>query len=58
MGLLTGRDGNQLMVYNRDDKEPRVLFKILNGQVSMEDELFGSQAIPGRYHFHLSLVHR
>lgn len=46
------------MVYNRDDKEPRVLFKILNGQVSMEDELFGSQAIPGRYHFHLSLVHR
>ena len=58
MGLLTGRDGNQLMVYDRDDKEPRVLFKILNGRVSMEEKVFASQAIPSKYNFHPSPVHR
>ena len=58
MRLLTGRDENQLMVYDRDGKKPRVLFKILNGQVSVTEKVSSSQAIPSKYHFHPSLVHR
>ena len=57
MGILTGQNENQLMVYDRDGKEPRVLFKILNGRVSMTEKVSSSQAIPSKYHFHPSPVH-